>query len=135
MMDKKWGLIGFTLASDSRGDLVAIEFEKQLPFRPNRFFTTFNVPNKALRGEHAHVNCEQVLVAIAGKIRVLLNDGSHSQEFILDDPNIGLYIPKLVWGTQESLEPSSVLGVFASHNYEESDYIRNFDSFINLVKK
>ena len=64
---------------------------------------------------------------------VLLNDGFHSQEFILDDPTVGLYVPKLTWGSQESLMPSSILGVFASHVYEESDYIRDFDSYIELV--
>jgi UDP-2-acetamido-3-amino-2,3-dideoxy-glucuronate N-acetyltransferase len=135
MKKNNWNMLKFTLASDFRGDLVAIDFEKQLPFSPKRFFYTFNVPNTALRGEHAHIECEQVLIAIAGKIRVLLNDGSQNKEFILDDPAVGLYVPKFTWASQESQTSSSILGVFASHVYEESDYIRNFDSYIELVRQ
>ena len=135
MKDLQWRLIRFTFASDARGDLLAIEFEKQLPFEPKRFFTTYNVPITAVRGEHAHIECEQVLFALAGSIRVLLDNGVITQEFLLDDPTIGLYVPKQIWGTQESLSSSSILGVFASHAYEESDYIRSFDAFLELVLK
>ena len=135
MKRQQFTLIKFTFASDSRGDLLAIEFQKQLPFEPKRFFATYNVPTVAVRGEHAHIECDQVLFALAGEIRVLLNDGVRTQEFLLDDPTIGLYVPKLTWGTQESLNSSSILGVFASHPYEESDYIRSFDEFLKLVSQ
>ena len=135
MKHPQWELIRFTFASDNRGDLLAIELQNQLPFEPKRFFATYNVPSTAVRGEHAHIECEQVLFALAGSIRVLLNDGVCNQEFLLDDPTIGLYIPNHIWGTQESLSSSSILGVFASHAYEESDYIRSFDEFLHLVGK
>lgn len=135
MRYQQFTLIEFTFAADSRGDLVAIEFQKQLPFEPKRFFATYNVPPTAVRGEHAHIKCDQVLFALAGEIRVLLNDGVHTQEFLLDDPTIGPYVPKLTWGTQESLNSSSILGVFASHPYEESDYIRSFDEFVKFVSQ
>lgn len=135
MTDKKSCLIEFFRTSDHRGNLFAVDFEKQLPFYPKRFFATFDVPTDALRGEHAHLECDQVLIAIAGEIHVLVNDGFYIQEFTLNDPSVGLYIPKLTWSTQQSLSPSSVLGVFASHLYEESDYIRNFDKFLGIVLK
>ena len=133
MSNENWRLIQFTFASDSRGDLLAIEFQKQLPFEPKRFFATYNVPSVAVRGEHAHLECHQVLLAIAGKIRVVLTDGIRTEEFLLDDPTVGLYVPKLTWGTQESLISSSILGVFASHDYDELDYIRNYDQFLMRV--
>jgi UDP-2-acetamido-3-amino-2,3-dideoxy-glucuronate N-acetyltransferase len=133
MKHPQWRLIRFTSASDARGDLLAIELQKQLPFEPKRFFATYNVPSTAVRGEHAHIVCEQVLFALSGSIRVLLDDGVRTQEFLLDDPTIGLYVPKQIWGTQESLSSSSILGVFASHPYEDSDYIRSFDAFLELV--
>ena len=66
MEKNAWNLMKFTFASDFRGDLVALDFEKQLPFVPKRFFNTFNVPNDAVRGEHAHFKCDQVLLALAG---------------------------------------------------------------------
>ena len=129
----KWGLIQFTFASDYRGDLVAIEFRNQLPFQPERFFATYNVPAIAVRGEHAHIECDQVLLPLAGKTRVVLSDGFQQHEFLLEDPTVGLYVPKLTWGTQQSLTASSILGVFASHAYEESDYIRNYANFLEKV--
>ncbi len=133
MKHPQWELIRFTFASDTRGDLLAIELQNQLPFKPKRFFATYNVPSATVRGEHAHIECEQVLFALAGRIRILLHDGVRNQEFLLDDPAIGLYVPKQIWGTQESLSSSSILGVFASHPYEDSDYIRSFDAFLELV--
>jgi UDP-2-acetamido-3-amino-2,3-dideoxy-glucuronate N-acetyltransferase len=133
MKQPQWKLIKFTFASDARGDLLAIEFQKQLPFEPKRFFATYNVPNMAVRGEHAHLECGQVLFAIAGEIRVALDNGFQTEEFLLDDPTVGLYIPKLTWGTQESLSSTSILGVFASHSYSESDYLRNYDKFLERV--
>ena len=126
-------LIRFTHNSDSRGNLMAIEFQRQLPFMPKRFFATYHVPIIAVRGKHAHIQCEQVLLALAGEIRVLLDDGFSTQEFLLDDPTVGLYVPKLIWGSQESLAPSSILGVFASHDYEESDYVKDYDEFLRIV--
>jgi UDP-2-acetamido-3-amino-2,3-dideoxy-glucuronate N-acetyltransferase len=135
MTCKNWSLIKFFRTSDNRGNLVAIDFEKQLPFIPKRFFVTFDVPSETVRGEHAHLECAQVLLPIAGRIHVLLNDGFQSQEYTLDDPSVGLYIPKLIWSTQKSLGSSSVLGVFASHAYEESDYIRNFEKFVEFVRQ
>lgn len=112
---------------------MAIEFQKQLPFEPKRFFATYNVPNLAVRGEHAHLVCQQVLLALAGEIRVTLNNGFETEEFLLDDPTVGLYIPELTWGTQESVNSSAILGVFASHHYEDSDYVRVFDDFLKLM--
>ena len=129
-----WKLNKFTVASDTRGDLLAIEFDGQLPFVPKRFFATYNVPPLVIRGEHAHINCEQILVALAGEIRVRLDDGFQTQEFILDDPSIGLFVPKLTWGTQESLTSHSILGVFASHAYDELDYLRIYDQFLEIVR-
>jgi UDP-2-acetamido-3-amino-2,3-dideoxy-glucuronate N-acetyltransferase len=134
-MNKSWDLIKFTYASDKRGDLVAVDFNKQLPFCPKRFFTTFNVPNSMVRGEHAHLECEQVLVAIKGKIKVFLSDGINSEEFHLEDPTVGLYVPALIWGTQTSQSSGSILGVFASLPYDESDYIRNYAQFLERIAR
>jgi UDP-2-acetamido-3-amino-2,3-dideoxy-glucuronate N-acetyltransferase len=129
----KWELIKFTFATDHRGDLMAIDLENQLPFVPKRFFSTYNVPGNAIRGAHAHTKCQQVLIALSGKLLITLDSGSVKQDFILDNPSIGLYVQTLVWSTQESILPGSVLGVFASHLYDESDYVREYELFRMLV--
>jgi UDP-2-acetamido-3-amino-2,3-dideoxy-glucuronate N-acetyltransferase len=133
MKTREWKLIEFTSAKDKRGDLVSVDFEKQLPFLPKRFFSTFNVPNSVVRGSHAHYECEQVLVALKGQVLVSLTNGSDTEEILLSSPSIGLFLPSMVWGTQESLDSSSVLGVFASHAYDDADYIKNYDQYLREV--
>jgi hypothetical protein len=133
MNKKEWKLIEFTFVKDKRGDLIAIDFEKQLPFFPKRFFSTFNVPNSTVRGSHAHFECEQVLVALKGEVLVSLTNGHESEEILLSSPSTGLFMPSMVWGTQEALDSSSVLGVFASHAYDDADYIRNYDHYLKEV--
>jgi hypothetical protein len=133
MMLHKWKLIHFTFASDIRGDLVAIDLENQLPFRPVRFFSTSNVPVGTVRGSHAHLNCHQVFIALCGEILVTLDDGYSEQSFLLNQPSVGLYVCNLVWGTQKSLTINSVLGVFASHLFSESDYVREYSKFKQLI--
>ena len=68
-----------------------------------------------------------------GSCSVLADDGAHRQEFRLDHPRLGLYLPPLVWGVQYKFSPATVLLVFASHPYDSADYIRNYDEFLAAV--
>jgi UDP-2-acetamido-3-amino-2,3-dideoxy-glucuronate N-acetyltransferase len=121
------------LVKDMRGDLSAGEFEKVLPFKPKRYFLVFNVPNREVRGEHAHRTCKQFLVCVRGSCSVLLDDGRARREVLLDRPEIGVYMPPLVWGTQFRYSPDAVLLVFASEHYDPDDYIRSYTEFRALV--
>jgi acetyltransferase-like isoleucine patch superfamily enzyme len=119
---------------DLRGDLSVAEFGKDLPFLPRRCFWVFGVPNSEIRGEHAHKECGQFLIAVSGSISVLVDDGQHQAEVTLNKPNLGVYIPPGVWGVQYKYSHDAVLIVLASHGYDASDYIRNYDEFL-LYKK
>lgn len=121
-------LIELTQASDMRGNLVAAEF-RNMPFEPERFFVVFGVPSGDVRGEHAHRVCEQVLVCLVGSVRAMTDDGNVREQVLLDSPNIGLYMPAMTWGTQFDYSKDAVLAVFASHPYDDSDYIRSYDDF------
>ena len=125
----------FPLIKDLRGNLTAGEFMKQIPFYPKRYFTVFGVPNVEVRGEHAHRECHQFLVCINGKCSVVADDGDRRQEFLLNRPNLGLYIPPLVWGIQYKYSPDAVLLVFASDYYDGRDYIRDYSEFLTIVKR
>jgi acetyltransferase-like isoleucine patch superfamily enzyme len=120
----------FAGAGDMRGELLAFEFEKNLPFIPKRTFFVFNVPSEKVRGEHAHKACHQLLVAMRGSVRVLADDGTHRQEFVLDSPNVGIHLPPLTWGTQYRYSADALLLVFASHGYDAGDYLRDYQSFL-----
>jgi dTDP-4-dehydrorhamnose 3,5-epimerase-like enzyme len=101
-----------------------------LPFEPVRSFVVFNVPSENVRGEHAHKQCQQLLVCLRGAVTVLCDDGRSRQEFVLDSPALGLYIPPRVWGVQHQYSPDAMLLVHASHPYDPDDYVRNYDQFL-----
>jgi acetyltransferase-like isoleucine patch superfamily enzyme len=115
--------------SDVRGSLVARE-AKDVPFVPRRTFLVFDVAGKEARGEHAHRQCEQYLIAVNGSMHVLCDDGTSQREFFLDSPAVGLYMPPMIWGTQYRYSQDAVLLVLASHPYDPADYIRDYESFL-----
>lgn len=123
----------FPLINDLRGSLTVGEFSKDIPFIPKRYFSVFDVPSKEVRGEHAHKKCHQFLVCIKGSCHVVADDGTRRQEFILDRPNKGIYLPPMVWGIQYKYSSDAVLMVFASEHYDSDDYIRNYSDFLKTV--
>jgi acetyltransferase-like isoleucine patch superfamily enzyme len=118
---------------DLRGNLSAADFEKELPFAPKRHFLVFGVPNKEVRGEHAHYKCHQFLIAAHGSLAVVADDGKNRREVLLDHPSLGFYLPPMTWGVQYKYSEDAVLLVFASHPYDPEDYIRDYDSYLKLV--
>ncbi|WP_149202570.1 WxcM-like domain-containing protein [Actinotalea subterranea] len=126
-------LISITVAQDLRGSLAAVEMSRDLPFVPARFFAVFGVPSKDVRGEHAHRECSQVLVSLRGSVRCIVDDGERRDEVVLDQPDVGLYMPPMTWGTQFDYSADAVLAVFASHPYDGADYIRDYDEFRALA--
>jgi UDP-2-acetamido-3-amino-2,3-dideoxy-glucuronate N-acetyltransferase len=120
--------------SDLRGSLTAGEMPHEaVPFIPRRWFLVYDVPNQEVRGEHAHRVCHQFLVCVSGSMTVAVDDGVHRAEVVLDAPTLGLYIPPLIWGSQFHYSPDSVLLVLASHHYDASDYIRDYELFLEAA--
>lgn len=120
---------------DTRGSLTVGEVDNELPFKPLRYFIVFDVPSSELRGEHAHKACHQFLLCTHGSCRVLLDDGSHRTEVTLDRPDIGVYMPPMIWGTQYRYSKDAVLLVFASHVYDGNDYLRTYEDFLSELEK
>lgn len=118
---------------DMRGSLSVGEFERSIPFLAKRYFLVFDVPSREIRGEHAHRKCHQFLICIKGSCMVVADDGTHRREFLLDRPNLGVYLPAMVWGIQYKYSSDAVLLVFASEYYDASDYIRDYSKFMALV--
>lgn len=102
----------------------------EVPFSPARYFAVFGVPSIELRGEHAHKRCQQFLVCMHGSCRVLLDDGNQRCEVTLDRPDMGVFMPEMIWGTQYRYSPDAALLVFASRKYEAEDYLRTYDEFL-----
>jgi hypothetical protein len=123
------------LVEDARGALTFGEYDRHLPFAPKRFFTVYDVPSTSIRGEHAHRELHQFLICLRGSCAVLLDDGTHREEVVLDQPTIGLHIPPLVWAVQYKYTREALLLVLASDVYDEADYIRDYDDFLLAVKR
>ena len=115
---------------DLRGNLTAREVGQGLPFVPRRYFIVHDVPTKEVRGEHAHRTLHQVLVCIRGSVTVLVDDGVHRQEKVLDSPELALHVPPMVWCVQYKYTPDAALLVLASDPYDPDDYIRDHDQFL-----
>jgi acetyltransferase-like isoleucine patch superfamily enzyme/dTDP-4-dehydrorhamnose 3,5-epimerase-like enzyme len=120
---------------DSRGSLSVGEFAQHLPFDPKRYFLVFDVPSKKIRGEHAHISCHQFMVCVRGSCTVLADDGINRIEVNLDSTSKGIYFPPMTWGVQYKYSSDALLLVFASHSYDEKDYIRSYSQFIAMAKE
>ena len=115
---------------DDRGALNVLEISKELPFECKRIFYTYTVPEGQVRGEHAHKECEQFLIALRGSVSVLVDDGAGCKdEITLNSPSKGLWLPKGRWGEQYGHSLDCILLVLASEEYNAGDYIRTYDEF------
>jgi hypothetical protein len=117
------------LLIDHRGQLSFAEVNRALPFAAARYFLVFGVPNREIRGEHAHRSLHQFLVCAHGSCSVRLWDGGRGDEIVLDRPELGLHVPPMVWTTQYKYSADAVLLVLASDVYREEDYIRDLDEY------
>lgn len=127
-------LIEFPILGDERGSLISLEATKNIPFEIKRVYYIFGA-NDQPRGFHAHKELQQVIIAVAGKCRLVLDNGFKKEEVWLDSPNKGLVIQSNLWREMHDFSSDCVLLVLASEHYDESDYIRKYDDFIYEVNK
>ncbi len=119
-----------TFVNDPRGDLSGGEFERQVPFVARRYFMVFDVPSERVRGEHAHRACHQFLICARGECRVGIDDGRQSADVVLDRPDVGLYLPPMIWTTHSRHSSDALLLVFALDYYDPADYMRDYRAFL-----
>ena len=119
---------------DDRGQLIAIEEGKDLPFDVKRVYYIYDTLPGVRRGFHAHRCLEQILICVSGSCKIHLDNGFDTAEVLLDKPSEGLYIANDMWREMYDFSPDAVLLVLASEYYDEADYIRNYEDFIKLVR-
>lgn len=114
---------------------VAESNSESIPFAIKRVYYSYGVEEGVVRGRHAHKTLEQILICVYGEIKVTLDNGKGvASSFLLKDPSEGLYVGPNTWRTMEWQQKGSVLLVLASEHYDESDYIRDYDGFVNWRK-
>ena len=127
-------LINLDSLGDERGSLIAIEKGNNSPFEIKRVYYIFNTQDGVVRGLHAHINLKQIAIAVSGSCTFVIDDGEKREDIKLSSPNQGLYIDGLIWREMKDFSNDCVLVVLASENYDENDYIRNYDDFLKKVQ-
>jgi hypothetical protein len=120
--------------ADPRGNLTFIEGRRHVPFDIRRVYYLYDTPGGAERGGHAHKDLHQLIVAMSGSFDVVLNDGGQKKRFHLNRSYYGLYVCPMIWRELDNFSSGSVCMVLASNLYDESDYYRDFQTFINALK-
>lgn len=123
----------FQIHGDDRGQLIALEEMKDIPFRIKRVYYMFDTKEGVRRGLHSHRTLQQILVCVSGECKVLLDNGSERKIVLLNKPYEGLYIGPDMWREMYDFSDDAVLMVFASEYYDESDYIRDYQEFLHSV--
>ena len=126
---KKFTLKTFT---EPDGNLIPIEFDKDISFDVKRMFYVYDVHDQNDRGKHSHHKTKQILIAINGGVTVICDDGKKRRNYVLNEPNKALLIPEMIWDEQVYHSESSVLLVLSNTNYDVNDYIEDYDEFKRL---
>jgi hypothetical protein len=115
------------------GNITAVQNNIEIPFEIKRIFYLYDIPGGESRGAHSHKECHQFLIAASGSFEVLLDDGKTKRLIQLNRPNIGLHIPPGIWASEINFSSGSICLVFASHIYNEQDYLRNYDDYLESM--
>ncbi|WP_133013469.1 sugar 3,4-ketoisomerase [Marinomonas flavescens] len=127
-------LIDFPPLGDDRGSLVALEANKSIPFDIKRVYYIFGTEQGVARGFHAHKQLKQVAVCVTGRCRMVLDGGKHREDVWIDSPTKGILIEDMIWHEMHDFSEDCVLLVLASECYDESDYIRDYDKFLECSR-
>ena len=122
-------LLGLPKIEDPRGNLSFIEQMNHIPFAIKRVYWIYDVPGGCDRGGHAYKQSEEFIVALSGSFDVVLNDGKHKQTVSLNRAFHGLYVPNGLWRTMTNFATNSLVLVLSSTDYDENDYIMNYEEF------
>lgn len=129
-------MLEFTERGDERGHLVVVEGMQDIPFDIKRVFYIYGSDADVVRGQHANLKSEFVMINVAGRSKVLVKDGLGNEAiFSLNRPHTGIYLPRMVWKDMYDFSGDSVLLVLASEHYDPDEYIRDYDKFLELVRK
>jgi hypothetical protein len=117
------------------GNITPVHSEKEVPFPIKRLFYLYDIPGGESRGAHAHIECHQFLIAVSGAFEVLLDDGKTQRLMQLNRPYYGLHIPPKIWASEINFSSGAICLVLASHVYNASDYIRDYNDFLKSREK
>ena len=134
-MISQCAIIELPIISDPRGNLTFIEAGRHIPFEIRRVYYLYDVPGGAERGGHAHKSLHQLIIAAAGSFDVHLDDGYSKKSISLNRSYHGLYMRPMIWREINNFSSGAVCMVLASAYYDESDYYRDYSTFLSGTRK
>lgn len=129
----KWSGVELPKIEDARGNLTMIESGRHLPFDISRVYYIYDVPSGSVRAGHAHKSLRQLFLALSGSFSLHLEDGRNRDTFLLNRPHRGILVEPGVWRMIDNFSGGAVCLVLASRPYDESDYIRSYDDFLQYT--
>ncbi len=117
---------------DERGNLTFLEGNNHIPFETKRVYWIYDVPGGEIRGSHAFKKSQEFIIALSGSFDVILNDGEQEKKHSLNRSYHGIYVPNMTWRRIENFSTNSLALIVSSTNFNEQDYIRDFEKFISL---
>ena len=114
------------------GNITIVEGNTQIPFEVKRVYYLYDIPSGEDRGGHAHKELYQLIIAASGSFNVLLDDGTNKKIVTLNRPDYGLMIVPGIWRELMEFSSGAICLVLASHGYDEEDYLRDYQSFLNF---
>ena len=134
MFGKNVKMLEFQQKGDKRGHLVIVEGQRDIPFDIKRIFYIYGSESNVVRGQHANLRSEFVLINVAGRSKVRVKDGMGNEAvFSLNRPHTGIYLPQMVWKDMYDFSEDSVLLVLSSEHYDPQEYIRDYNEFVRIV--
>ena len=134
MSDSEGKIINLPKIIDPRGNLTVAEQMHDIPFDVKRVYWVYDVPSGENRGGHAHKDCREFIIAVSGSFTVTLDDGKETKTFLLNHPYQGLLVETGIWRTLEDFSSSAVCLVLASDLFDEEDYIREYEDYIQYLE-
>lgn len=131
----KTKIIHLTKITDPRGNLTVAEENQDVPFDIKRVYWVYDVPAGENRGGHAHKRCQEVIIALSGSFHVTLDNGKEKESVLMNHPYQGLFVDTDTWRTLDDFSSGAVCLVLASEPFQEEDYIREYDAFIEYIEK
>lgn len=128
-------IIDLPKITDVRGNLTFVEGGRHIPFEIKRTYFLYDVPGGAERGGHAHKDLHQLIIAMSGAFDIVLDDGKEKKRYHLNRSYFGLYVCPMVWREMDNFSSGAVCLVLASNFYDEADYFRDYDEFLNAAGK
>lgn len=128
-------LIDLKTKNDVRGSLTVVENQKDIPFNIARVFWIYGVPEKSIRGGHGHRRNKQLHVCLSGSVTYVMDNGHTKEKFTLNTPNQGLYNAEMIWHSLEDFAPNTIIQVFNSVEYDDKEYIKDYEEFLKLAKE